>query len=398
MGRPTLGTGAASPLVAPDCIVAPMPQTSPGFEDGHVRALHHGATDSEPDGATCLEHPQTGLRYRLNESSAYLWSLLEQESRLSVLAERMVREFGLDSTEAATEISSFVERMGDLGFVGVDDGSEASRLRTLYLDLLKAALVNTLYPEHELRIELLEKQGRQPDHARAMRDIRYADPTRFAELLTCKADGRNWYGRVTRFSHTMIGLRRLQNLEWCASRLFREGVEGDFMEAGVCQGGAAIFMRALQLAHAEGDRRMWLADSFEGLPEPVCAVDQGYDFQEAVQPWLAASLEAVQDNFRTYGLLSDQVRFIPGWFDRTLAHAPVERLAMLRIDADLYASTIEVLRRLYDKVAPGGFVIVDDYHVFPPCKVAVDEFREAEGITEPLVRIDWSAIFWRKRR
>lgn len=374
-----------------------MAHGPPAFGSCHVRALGRGATDRDPDGATCLEHPHTRLRYRLNDSSAYLWSLLEEESRFPFLAERLVRDFGLDPEQAAEELSSFVERMGDLGFVAIDDGGEAARLRTGYLDLLKAALVNTIYPEHELRIELLEKRGPQPDLARAMRDIRYTDPQRFHDLVACKADGRNWQGRVTRFSHTMIGLRRLQNLEWCASRVFLDGIEGDFMEAGVCQGGAAIFLRALQTAHGEGDRRTWLADSFEGLPEPATPADRGYDFHEAVQPWLAASLEAVQDNFRTYGLLSDEVRFIPGWFDRTLAQAPVERLAILRIDADLYASTIEVLRSLYDKVVSGGYVIVDDYHVFPPCKAAVDEFREAQGIAEPLVRIDWTAIFWRKR-
>lgn len=367
------------------------------LEDCHVRTLHPLAASAGADGATFLEHPQTRLRYRLNDSSAYLWSLVARESHFPVLAERLVREFGLDPDEAGEELSGFVERMGDLGFLAVDDGSEAARLRSAYLDLMKAALVNCLYPEHELRIELLEKRGPQTDQARAMRDIRYADPERFEALLACKADGRNWQGRVTRFSHTMIGLRRLQNLEWCASRVFRDGIEGDFLEAGVCQGGAAIFMRALQVAHSENRRRMWLADSFEGLPEPAAEADRGYDFHEAVQPWLAASLEAVRDNFRTYGLLSDEVRFIPGWFDRTLSGAPVERLAILRIDADLYASTIEVLRTLYDKVVPGGFVIVDDYHVFPPCKAAVDEFRAAEGITEPLVRIDWTAIFWRKR-
>jgi O-methyltransferase len=156
-------------------------------------------------------------------------------------------------------------------------------------------------------------------------------------------------------------------------------------------------MRALQVAHGEDHRRMWVADSFEGLPEPSSEFDQGYEFQEARQPWLAATLEAVQDNFSTYGLLSERVHFLPGWFADTLEGAPIEALAVLRIDADLYASTRDVLLALYDKLVPGGFIIVDDYHAFPPCRRAVDEFRDQRGITEPLIRIDWTAVFWRKR-
>jgi O-methyltransferase len=287
--------------------------------------------------------------------------------------------------------------MGDLGFVAFDDCGEAAALRTRYLDLLKAALVNLIYPEHELRIEWLEREGAAPDRQRALRDIRYAEPEAFAELVAHKADGRNWRRRVTRFSHTMIGLRRLDNLQWCAARIFAERIGGDFLEAGVCQGGAAIFLRALQVAWGEGERLTWLADSFQGLPAPTSEHDQGYEFHEAVQPWLAVGMEAVKDNFRTYGLLSDEVRFLPGWFEESLPDAPVGRLAILRIDADLYVSTRQALDALYDRVVPGGFVIVDDYHAFAPCRRAVDEFRAERDIADPVVRIDWTAIFWRKR-
>jgi hypothetical protein len=90
------------------------------------------------------------------------------------------------------------------------------------------------------------------------------------------------------------------------------------------------------------------------------------------------------------------VRFLPGWFSDSLPHAPVGQLAILRLDADLYASTMDALVPLYDKVAPGGFVVVDDYWAFTPCRMAITEFRESHGITEPIRRIDWSAVYWRK--
>jgi O-methyltransferase len=237
------------------------------------------------------------------------------------------------------------------------------------------------------------------DDARLLRDIRTRKRETLAALIEAKVEGRNWRGRVTSQSHTMIGLRRLENLERCAVRVFADRVPGDFLEAGVCQGGAAIFLRALQVAYDEAHRQTWLADSFAGLPAPEHPLDvrHGIDFTEAVQPWLAASLESVQENLRTYDLLSDQVRFLPGWFAETLPTAPVERLAILRIDGDLYASTRDALEALYDRVSVGGYVVIDDYHAFEPCRAAVDEFRSSRRITDDhLHRIDWNGAFWRR--
>jgi O-methyltransferase len=113
-------------------------------------------------------------------------------------------------------------------------------------------------------------------------------------------------------------------------------------------------------------------------------------------PTLAVPLERVRELFARYGLLDDRVRFLPGWFADTLPRAPIERLALLRIDADLYESTGDALAALYDKVSSGGFVIVDDYGCIPACRTAVDEFRAARGIQEPLEIIDWTGVFWRR--
>jgi O-methyltransferase len=121
------------------------------------------------------------------------------------------------------------------------------------------------------------------------------------------------------------------------------------------------------------------------------------DFTETRMPWVCFSLEGVRDNFARYGLLDDHVCFLPGWFSDTLPGAPIERLALLRIDADLYQSTREALEALYDKVGAGGFVIVDDYGAFPPCREAVDEFRASRSIAEPLRRVDRHRVFWRKQ-
>jgi len=110
---------------------------------------------------------------------------------------------------------------------------------------------------------------------------------------------------------------------------------------------------------------------------------------------MAVSLEEVQNNFKKYGLLDDQVKFLKGYFIDTLPKAPIERLAVLRVDGDLYESVKQTLDYMYPKVSPGGYILLDDYgdHL-PPARKAVDDYRQAHGITEPIKRVDWSGAFW----
>jgi hypothetical protein len=193
-------------------------------------------------------------------------------------------------------------------------------------------------------------------------------------------------------AETMIGHLRLDNLQELAAVIMREGVPGDFLEAGVWRGGACIFMRAL--IDSDPSRRVWVCDSFEGLPppNPRYPVDAG-DIHHTLRA-LAVPLEEVQENFCRYDLLDDRVQFLKGWFRDTLP-GPVGQLALLRLDGDMYGSTIEVLQALYDHVSPGGFVVVDDY-ALKGARAATDDFRLARTIHSPLVPIDWTGVFWRK--
>src|SRR4029077_10071518 len=114
---------------------------------------------------------------------------------------------------------------------------------------------------------------------------------------------------------------------------------------------------------------VWVADSFTGLPPPDAARyphDRGDRLHEF--PQLAVTLERVRENFRRYGLLDDQVRLLPGWFRDTLPAAPIERLAVLRLDGDLYESTIRALESLYYRLSVGGYIIVDDYGNVAGCR------------------------------
>lgn len=205
------------------------------------------------------------------------------------------------------------------------------------------------------------------------------------------AGGQTW----PLIGETMVGVPRLDNLQACIESVVADGVPGDLIETGVWRGGASIFMRGVLKALEVSDRRVWVADSFQGLPPPDDRVagDRG-DIHHQISG-LAVSLETVQANFGRYGLLDDQVRFLPGWFRDTLPGLGQERWAIIRLDGDMYESTMDALEHLYPRLSPGGYVIVDDGSL-PSCRVAVDDYRRREGIEDPIEWIDFTGFFWRR--
>ena len=151
-------------------------------------------------------------------------------------------------------------------------------------------------------------------------------------------------------------------------------------------------------AHVNGwnDRKIFVADSFEGLPKPSLEQDKNLDLSKEIYPELAISLETVQDNFRAYGLLNKQVIFLKGWFKDTLGDSRIKELALLRVDGDLYESTMDVLNQLYEKVVKGGFIIIDDFGI-ENCKKAVNDFFARRNEPMPRIyKVDWTGVYWRK--
>lgn len=250
--------------------------------------------------------------------------------------------------------------------------------RALYLDLMKRALTGVIYadPPNPATPTLPGETAPEPGT--------FVDERR--------AGGEDWPMNA----QTMVGMKRLDNLQQCAEQVIADGVPGDFIETGVWRGGACILLRAILKAHGVEDRTVWAADSFEGMP--VAAEGSGgRDFQMRLHRFndvLGVSLPEVRDNFRRYGLLDDTVQFLPGWFKDTLPSAPIKQLAVLRLDGDLYDSTMDALTVLYPKVSPGGYVIVDDFGL-PTCAQAVHDYRAANGITEEILRIDRFGAYWR---
>jgi cephalosporin hydroxylase len=214
-------------------------------------------------------------------------------------------------------------------------------------------------------------------------------------LLKEKYEGTSW----PETGETMIGYKRLTNLEFCVRETIKNNIPGDLIETGVWRGGACIFMPALLKIFEVKNKMVWLADSFEGLPKPSPEFfpddegDKHHTFSR-----LAVSIEEVKDNFKKFGLLDENVKYLKGWFKNTLPSAPIQKLSLLRLDGDLYESTIYALFYLYPKLSVGGFCIVDYWGALPACKKAVEDYRHIFNIHEQIRVIDWAGMYWKKEK
>lgn len=192
---------------------------------------------------------------------------------------------------------------------------------------------------------------------------------------------------------TMVGDSRLRNIEFALRTVASEGVDGDYMECGVWRGGASIYAAMVLRVIGDSSRRVWLVDSFKGLPTARSSED---DDTWSKMTYLKVPLAEVKENIRSYGLLDDRIQFCEGYFVDSLPRCSVQNISVLRMDGDMYDSTMDQLFNLYAKVSIGGFVIVDDWSI-PPCKRAINDFRQWHGIADPIVEIDASSMYWRKQ-
>lgn len=268
----------------------------------------------------------------------------------------------------------------------------------LYLNLLKKALTYYIWGETESPIGIYggSKKFKQLGgpiivkllarfNLKLMRNVNFEPKKREA--------GLDWPIKA----HTMMGVKRLSNIEYCAKKVIEEGIPGDFIETGVWRGGGSIFMQGVLKAYGETDKRkLWVADSFEGLPPSNLEEypQDSFDWSH-MSHTLAVSLEEVQGNFRKYDLLEDNIVFLKGWFKDTLPKAPIEELAILRLDGDMYESTMDSLKNLYHKLNHGGFLIIDDYLV-RCCLEAINDFRKENNVNDEIIMIDEVSAYWRK--
>jgi O-methyltransferase len=269
-----------------------------------------------------------------------------------------------------------------------------------YLNLLKLCLTAAIYNESAWQLVdgpmphekgLIPYLKRKIVHSLKHRGLRLVRTREFDRNV--RDQGLDW----PLFGFTMVGIRRLDNLQSCIEDVLANDVPGCFVETGVWRGGGSIFAKAVFEHHGAYDRIVWCCDSFQGMPPPSStdlSIDRTADFSD--RDYLIASEADVANNFKKFGLLDDNVRFLKGWFCDTLPTAPIGQIAILRIDGDLYESTMDSLKNLYPKLSRGGYLIVDDYKSWKGCRTAVDEFRQRHGITNEIIDIDAHAIYWQR--
>jgi O-methyltransferase len=263
-----------------------------------------------------------------------------------------------------------------------------------YLDLLKRMLTRYKFETEPMYLPV---QGESWKRRSAINMDRLARRVGLAIVeikpptdWTLRERGQDWPVDA----ETMIGLRRLDQLESAMNEILTNRIEGDFVEAGIWRGGATIFMAACLNVHGITDRVVYAADSFEGLPVPSerYPIDEGDTHHQIAM--LSVSRSDVEDNFAKYGVPFQNVVFVEGWFEDTLALIPAEKISLLRMDGDMYSSTIQTLEALYDRVTAGGIVIVDDYSL-AGAQAAVHDFLDLRSESVTIVDIDGSGAFWR---
>ena len=243
--------------------------------------------------------------------------------------------------------------------------------RRLYIDLLIKVICNTIYED-----PTMEPWATEPVYDSTKRET-----------------GLDW----PRVAHSMAGVARITNVAQLAEEIIRTNVKGNFIETGVWRGGCCILMRGILKAYEDADRKIFVCDSFQGLPKPDAEKysadkdDPHHKYSE-----LAVSKDKVSANFERYGLLDEKVVFVEGFFEKTLPYLDTGPLALLRLDGDMYGSTIVALESLYSKLSPGGFCIIDDYGAVPACRQAVTDFRTKYGIDAPMNTIDWTGVWWQR--
>ena len=247
-------------------------------------------------------------------------------------------------------------------------------LRAAYLHLMKRTLTDTIHHHTcSMNGSSITIHKLDPEHLRWV--------------------GEDWPA----LAETMIGLKRMDAVQACVETVLAEDVPGDLIETGVWRGGTCVFMRAILRAYGVTDREIYVADSFEGLPPPdetKYPQDAGMTLHEV--GYLRVSMDQVADSFSRYGLLDDKVNFVKGFFRDTLPQLREKRWAVVRLDGDMYESTMDGLVNLYPNLSVGGFLLLDDYYHIPASAAATEDYRARHNITEPIVRVDNYSGLWRK--
>ena len=278
---------------------------------------------------TNLDPASAVIRDRYPEIAAAIaagkWQLPSVDAIRSTLAPQPVDRLAPDLTSFARSRNAALPAAAPAPAMQADE-----RNARLYLSLLKRSILNEIYLDDELRILYLRAclAGVQRFDPAVLHDIRDLRRDEYGRLSASRQVGQFFDRNIhnSGFNHSMMGRARLDSLQECLDIVRLENIPGDFMECGVWRGGGCIFMSGYAEAYGLAGRRIFAADSFEGLPVPSSPADAGLDLSKGAYPELAVSLENVKENFAVYGLGGPNVHYLKGWFKDTLPSAPASSI------------------------------------------------------------------------
>lgn len=208
---------------------------------------------------------------------------------------------------------------------------------------------------------------------------------------------------------TMTSHERLVALIRSIEYIIANGIDGDIVECGVWRGGSMALAARKLMSMKKSDRKLFLFDTFEGMPPPTefdrSAADhtaasiqlQHADKFVGNNVWCYSTLDEVKKNMHATGYPLQNVFYIKGKVEETLPEPSIGKIALLRLDTDWYESTKHELETLFDKLVPGAVMIIDDYGHWSGAKKAVDEFFYNRSLPVFLNRIDYTGRLYIKK-
>lgn len=203
-------------------------------------------------------------------------------------------------------------------------------------------------------------------------------------------------------AYSMTSIERMYALFKAIKYLEDAGIGGDIVECGVWRGGSMMVAAHTLVSLGNTARNLYLFDTYEGLPRPDDDNDVDIWGNRAIDGWLPLSVgnekshwaEAAQEEVRTNllstGYPAERLHLVKGMVERTIPDAAPQRIALLRLDTDWYASTKHELEHLFRRLSRHGVIIIDDYGHFKGARKAVDEFIQSHDVPILLHRIDYS--------